>query len=243
MASTSSNGALKMPLNERSGNDVASLRDRSSTVVAGTPNRARAQAGSTAPLGGPKPVAAAAPVAINTQAPTRVVTPSTARGLFQAAPAARGRLWETVVGVGPSLLRSLAAGAAGATARESARGGAPSTSPNGAVAKAASKPALASVAAKAAPSSAAASSVDSDGTQVSPAAPRRDAQRLDPPSFVPRRPAPSSKGRPESRFSRPGLFRKAAVEARREGSEQAQVDFLAGFKPKGWSILLLLSSL
>src|SRR5262245_43186530 len=109
MASTSSNGALKMPLNERSDNNGSPLRDPSSTVLAGTPHGVRTRGRGTAPLGGPKPVAVAAPVGIDTRAPTRVLTPSTARGLFQAAPAARGRLWETVVGVGPSLLRGLAA--------------------------------------------------------------------------------------------------------------------------------------
>jgi multidrug resistance efflux pump len=57
----------------------------------------------------------------------------------------------------------------------------------------------------------------------------RDAQRAD---------AQRSDARPRSA---PGLFRKAAVDARR--TEAAEVDFLAGFKPKGWSVLLLLASL
>ncbi|HEU4579043.1 MAG TPA: HlyD family efflux transporter periplasmic adaptor subunit [Polyangiaceae bacterium] len=41
--------------------------------------------------------------------------------------------------------------------------------------------------------------------------------------------------------SGPGLFRKAALDARR--GDAPEVDFLAGFKPKGWSVLLLLASL
>jgi adhesin transport system membrane fusion protein len=68
-----------------------------------------------------------------------------------------------------------------------------------------------------------------------------------------RRPAPpseSAEARSESRSepksdspaqSGPGLFRKAALDARR--GDAPEVDFLAGFKPKGWSVLLLLASL
>jgi len=56
----------------------------------------------------------------------------------------------------------------------------------------------------------------------------------------PAAPSPSERTESEPR-SAPGLFRKAAVDARR--SDAAEVDFLAGFKPKGWSVLLLLASL
>ena len=104
---------------------------------------------------------------------------------------------------------------------------------------------------------AAVSEIDSTATQASAGTPRisarsSEAARSDAdgsvrvlPSRSPAAPSPSERSDAERSDARPrsapGLFRKAAVDARR--AEAPEVDFLAGFKPKGWSVLLLLASL
>jgi adhesin transport system membrane fusion protein len=240
----------------------------SATVVAGTPILARAR--STAPLGGrrkgvsasqcvdveatPADVAGTSDAAPNASKSSTPTTPGGAVHLFEALSARRAGLWETVVGVGPFFKRdrtAVVAPAAPAAPASLVRDPAPSThtavhvepAPGAERAPLASGP---------------------TGTQASvpsPISPRRFARGAETPSGseasspvrVLRRPAPpseSAEARSESRSepksdspaqSGPGLFRKAALDARR--GDAPEVDFLAGFKPKGWSVLLLLASL
>lgn len=262
------------------------------TVVAGTPKLAVSASGpSTAPMGQIKEAVikeagaeAAAPLPVQGHAPAT----APGAGAFQpaaagAAGARRAGLWGTVVGVGPSFLKSIAANKQSAREQKSsAAKGEPSS--NGARA-ASSRPDRSKRSdAASSPSpidSSLGSEVSSGGTRVSAGVPklaaptpvspvgmrssrpssgereseresrkreesRRAAERRE--SRRPSRPQPSrpqhsqpQPSAPQSGPSEPGLFRKAVVEARR--AEGAEVDFLAGFKPKGWSVLLLLASL
>ena len=244
----------------------------SATVVAGTPvlarNRSTAPLG-----GRRKSISASQCVDVDATPAevtgTRDATPNasqasmpTAPGgpvnVFEALTARRAGLWETVVGVGPFFKRDRtavvsrpAAPASLRTEPEHVHSAAPGTS--------------AAPAASAEPTPSAERSpfgTGPTGTQASvpsPISPRarsaRSAQTSeagseDSPVRVLRRPAPAPSESPAQRSeakadpqaeSGPGLFRKAALDARR--GDAAEVDFLAGFKPKGWSVLLLLVSL
>ncbi len=265
------------------------------TVVAGTPKVAVSSSGpSTAPMGPIKDKAGngesrdAAPLPLRAHAPT--TTPGA--GGFQPAPVRRAGLWATVVGVGPSILKNMAASKGvldqkHALDQKSARSnGKPSSNgapgegsrPEGQRAESSASSASASHSAPvhsaatrisagvpklaaptavsplraAQPSSPQASSPQASSPQRSSREQEREAERDSHQRGAPRReesrrasrrapsrPAPDSL--PQSGPSEPGLFRKAVVEARR--AEGAEVDFLAGFKPKGWSVLLLLASL
>ncbi|MEY2937330.1 MAG: hypothetical protein RL033_8079, partial [Pseudomonadota bacterium] len=281
------------------------------TVVAGTPKLASAAKGvGTAPLGLRKGATsessepAAAPVTAPLPLPPALgqnprTTPGA--GAFEpsaavnAARARRAGLWATVVGVGPSFLKNIAAnnqrardeqGADRASSKPKARSPRPEGVRSAASRDAASRDAASRDAAPidsdmSAVSSAAVSSaaVNSAATRVSLGVPKLAAPTVVSPVGSPRSPLPSSREReshresdreprresrreskrasarpqphsqahsapqslPESGPSEPGLFRKAVVEARR--GDGPEVDFLAGFKPKGWSVLMLLASL
>ena len=239
----------------------------SATVVAGTPVLARNR--STAPLGGrrksisasqcvdvdatPAEVTGASDPAPNASQASMPTAPGGPVNVFEALTARRAGLWETVVGVGPFFKRDRTAVVS--------RPAAPAAS-----AAAASAAAASAAAATPEPTPSAERSpfgTGPTGTQASvpsPISPRarsaRNAETSEAgsearsPVRVLRRPAPPPSESPAQRSeakadpqaeSGPGLFRKAALDARR--GDAAEVDFLAGFKPKGWSVLLLLVSL
>jgi adhesin transport system membrane fusion protein len=195
-------------------------------------------------------------------------TPGGPVNLFEALTARRAGLWETVVGVGPfkrdrtavvarpaapaSLPGEPAPSAATAQPAPSVAH-APSAQPEPSVAHApfGSGPTgtQASVPSPIFPRSRSARSGEAAAATASEAgvdshSPVRVLRRPAPPASE--SPEPKSPSRPENKAeptveSGPGLFRKAALDARR--GDAPEVDFLAGFKPKGWSVLLLLASL
>lgn len=192
--------------------------------------------------------------------------PGGAVNVFEALTARRAGLWETVVGVGPFFKRDRTA----VVSRPSAPASQPSE-PTASAAPGHAEPApsadpmrfgtgptgtQASVPSPIFPRSRSAHSAE-----ASASTPARSDGEAHSPVRVLRRPAPPPSDRAEARSESkaeskagaesstgeptadpaPGLFRKAALDARR--GDAAEVDFLAGFKPKGWSVLLLLASL
>jgi len=231
----------------------------SATVVAGTPQRVE-RGRITSPLGGRRksiPASQCVDVAAQAEPQKKGTEPTSPGGMpnaYEALTARRAGLWETVVGVGPfqrnrTVRAALVPRAEPAkAARPAAAESTPSALPPSAVLSAAtqaspgtSRRADRSNEAPSAP----APHTDADASVRvlrSPAAPipseRSDAERGDAKRSDAER---SDAERSDAERSARGLFRKAAVDARR--TEAAEVDFLAGFKPKGWSVLLLLASL
>jgi len=199
------------------------------TVVAGTPKLALDSAPSTAPLGAQrKSITASECVDVAAAEQKKGAEPTSPGGLpnaYEALTARRAGMWETVVGVGPFFKRDRTVRAPLIKRAEPAK----DSSLKAATSPASLQPASVDVSSSATQASA---------TQASPGTPRPAPQRSEPPLSAPR--GPQEARRNEGR-SAPGLFRKAAVDARR--GDAAEVDFLAGFKPKGWSVLLLLASL